>query len=141
MPLRAEFLGGLGDGLGEPKRLLLPQLIHAVALDLGVGGDFFEFVVAFRKRREIEAEGLGDAAGFLVAIPIAPALRIVAHDKNAGFGERAIEGLHTARATDREIPPGAGLRAMRSAGCLLPNPAALLTLPASQSACRCAPAG
>src|SRR4051794_29590204 len=109
MPLRAEFPGGLSDGLAS-KRLLLPQFFHAVALDLGLAGDFFEFVVAFRQQRQVEAESLGDAAGLLVAMPIAPALRIVAHDKNAGFGERAIERLHTARRQTEKflLAPGFG---------------------------------
>jgi hypothetical protein len=40
-----------------------PQSAHAVAFDLGVGRDLFEFVVTQRERRKIEAERLGETTG------------------------------------------------------------------------------
>ena len=49
--------------------------------------------MALHQERQIEAEGPGDAAGLGVAVAIAPALRIVAHDEDAGLLQRAIEGL------------------------------------------------
>ena len=83
MPLPAEFLGGLRDasaGLrGAPA-----QLAHALALDLGVGGDLLEFVLPLGEAREVEAVGFDDAV-LLVAAAEALALRVIAHHKDAGL--------------------------------------------------------
>ena len=38
------------------------QRLHALAFDLGLGGDANEFVVALTERSEVEAVGLDDAS-------------------------------------------------------------------------------
>jgi hypothetical protein len=53
----AEFFDGLGNGTAR-ERAASPQLAHAVALDLGGGGDADEFVTALRQGREVEAVSL-----------------------------------------------------------------------------------
>jgi hypothetical protein len=93
--LGIELLGRLGDGLAG-KGLLLPEIFHSLAFELRFGSYLYEFLVPLLEQREIEAEGFDDAAGFGIAIAIAPALGIVAHDKDTGFLERAIEGLGAA---------------------------------------------
>jgi hypothetical protein len=74
----------------------LPEIFHSLAFELRFGSYLYEFLVPLLEQREIEAEGFDDAAGFGIAIAIAPALGIVAHDKDTGFLERAIEGLGAA---------------------------------------------
>ena len=47
------------------RRAIVPRLrkrLHALALDLGLGGDPDEFVIALGERRQVEAVGLDDAA-------------------------------------------------------------------------------
>ena len=68
-------------------RFVFGILLTMMAAVSSQAATIFEFVVTLRKQRQVEAESLGDAAGFLVAMPVAPALRIVAHDKNAGLGQ------------------------------------------------------
>jgi len=50
-------LATLSNGLAR-QGLLLPQFLHAVALDLGFGRDFFELLVALHKQGEVKAESL-----------------------------------------------------------------------------------
>ena len=84
MPLKAEFLDGLVDAAAG-KSSAAPQHSHVVALDLGGGGDFFEFFVALDQRREVEAESLGQAPGPFVAVFVPAALGIVTNDEYAGL--------------------------------------------------------
>ena len=92
MPLQAEFFDGLRDRAAG-KGGAAAQFAHAVAFDLGGGGDFDKLVIAQRQRREIEAVGLDNAA-LVIAAAVAAALRIVADDEDPRLEQRPVERLH-----------------------------------------------